>query len=188
MSLALRRAPRMRVAEFIEMIRDRPDEERWELLDGEAVLMAPPGERHQQIVSNLISALRPLAAKFGCRALPGLGLRNDFVDDYAPIPDVVVRCGPLLPDGYARDPILIAEVLSPSTMNNDRGRKAAFYQGLQTLRAYLIVYSDEARVELWSRGNGPDATVRVLGRDDVIPLPDLDGAIPVAALYEDIPL
>jgi hypothetical protein len=30
--------------------------------------------------------------------------------------------------------------------------------------------------------------VRVLGRDDVIPLPDLDGAIPVAALYEDVPL
>lgn len=188
MSLALRRAPRMRVAEFLEMIRDRPDEERWELLDGEAVLMAPPTERHQEIVSNLVGVLRPLAAKFGCRVLPGLGLRNDFVDDYAPIPDIVVRCGPRIPDGYARDPVIIVEVLSPSTMNNDRGRKAAFYQGLQTLRAYLIVYSDEARVELWSRGNGPDATVRVLGRDDVIPLPDIGGAIPVAALYEDIPL
>ena len=113
---------------IIAMIRERPDEERWELLDGEAVLMAPPSERHQQIVSNLLAALRPLVAKFGCRALPGLGLRNDFVDDYAPIPDVVVRCGPLLTDGYARDPLVVAEVLSPSTLNNDRGRKAAFYQ------------------------------------------------------------
>ncbi|MBK3395783.1 MULTISPECIES: Uma2 family endonuclease [Methylobacterium] len=188
MSLALRRAPRMRVADFIAMIRERPDEERWELLDGEAVLMAPPSERHQQIVSNLLAALRPLVAKFGCRALPGLGLRNDFVDDYAPIPDVVVRCGPLLTDGYARDPLIVAEVLSPSTLNNDRGRKAAFYQALQTLRAYLIVYADEARVELWSRGNGPDATLRVLGRDDAIPLPDLGGEIPVAALYDGIPL
>ena len=188
MSLALRRAPRMRVADFIAMIRERPDEERWELLDGDAVLMAPPGERHQQIVSNLLAALRPLVAKFGCRALPGLGLRNDFVDDYAPITDVVVRCGPLLTDGYARDPLIVAEVLSPSTLNNDRGRKAAFYQGLQTLSAYLIVYADEARVELWSRGNGPDATLRVLGRDDTIPLPDLGGEIPVAALYDGIPL
>ena len=188
MSLALRRAPRMRVADLIAMIRERPDEERWELLDGDAVLMAPPSGRHQQIVSNLLAALRPLVAKFGCRALPGLGLRNDFVDDYAPIPDVVVRCGPLLTDGYARDPLIVAEVLSPSTLNNDRGRKAAFYQGLQTLRAYLIVYADEARVELWSRGNGPDATLRVLGRDDTIPLPDLGGEIPVAALYDGIPL
>ncbi|KMO35244.1 Uma2 family endonuclease [Methylobacterium aquaticum] len=188
MSLALRRAPRMRVAEFLEMIRHRPDEERWELLDGEAVLMAPQDERHQLIVSNLLAALRPLVAKFGCRALPGLGLRNDFVDDDAPIPDVIVRCGPLLPDGYARDPLVVAEVLSPSTLNNDRGRKAAFYQGLQTLRASLIVYADEARVERWSRGNGPDATMRILGRNDVIPLPDLGGEIPVAALYDGIPL
>lgn len=188
MSLALRRAPPMRVAEFLEMIRHRPDEERWELLDGEAVLMSPPTERHQEIVSNLVGALRPLAAKFGCRVLPGIGLRNDFVDDYAPIPDIVVRRGPRIPDGYARDPLIIVEVLSPSTINNDRGRKAAFYQGLQTLRAYLIVYSDEARIELWSRGNGPTATVQVLGPDDAIQLPDLDGSIPVAAVYEDIPL
>ena len=50
---------------------------------------------------------------------------NDEIDDYAPIPDVVVRCGPMVEGGYARDPVFIAEVLSPSTMNNDRGRKHA---------------------------------------------------------------
>ncbi|KMO44559.1 hypothetical protein VQ03_02495 [Methylobacterium tarhaniae] len=188
MSLALRRAPRMRVADFIEMIRDRPDEERWELLDGEAVLMAPASERHNQISMNLGRQLGALADKLGCRALAGMAVRNDFVDDFAPIPDIIVRCGPLLPDGYARDPLIVAEVLSPSTMNNDRGRKAEFYQGLQTLRAYLIVYQDEPRVEVWSRGNGPDWSLRVLGRDATIPLPDLGGEIPVAALYNGIPL
>ncbi len=61
MSLALRRAPRMRVADFMATIRDRPDEERWELLDGEAVLAAPLCERHQLIVMNLAQALSPLA-------------------------------------------------------------------------------------------------------------------------------
>ncbi|RVU16201.1 Uma2 family endonuclease [Methylobacterium oryzihabitans] len=188
MALALRRNPPMRVADFLAMIRARPDEERWELLDGEPVLMAPPTERHQQIVSNLIRQIAPLAEKLGCRALPGLGLRNDFVDDFAPLPDLVVRCGPLLPDGYARDPIVVAEVLSPSTLNNDRGRKAEFYQGLQTLRTFLIVYQDEPRVEVWSRGNGPDWSLRVLRPGDVIPLPDLAGEIPVAALYAGIPL
>jgi Uma2 family endonuclease len=188
MSLALRRAPRMRVAEFLEMISDRPDEERWELLDGEAVLMAPSSERHNQIAMNLGRQLATLADRLGCRALSGMGVRNDFADDFAPIPDLVVRCGPLLPDGYARDPIVVAEVLSPSTMHNDRGRKAEFYQSLQTLRAYLIVYQDEARVEVWSRGNGPDWSLRVLGRDDMIPLPDLGGEVPVAALYHGISL
>ena len=66
MSLALRRAPRMRVADFIEMIRDRPDEERWELLDGEAVPMAPASERHNQIYMNLGRQLGALADKVGC--------------------------------------------------------------------------------------------------------------------------
>ncbi|MGY2051158.1 Uma2 family endonuclease [Methylobacterium sp. JK268] len=186
MSLALRREPRMRFADFLAMIRARPDAERWELLDGEPVLMAPPSERHQQIVSNLVRAVGPLADRLGCRALPGLGLRNDFADDFAPIPDLVVRCGPLSADGYARDPLVVAEVLSPSTMHNDRGRKAAFYQSLQTLRTFLIVYSDEPRVEVWSRGNAPDWTPRVLGLDDTIDLPDLGGRVPVAALYAGI--
>ncbi|ACL56635.1 Uma2 family endonuclease [Methylobacterium nodulans] len=186
MSLALRREPRMRFADFLAMIRGRPDEERWELLDGEPVLMAPPSERHQQIVMNLGRQLGPLADRLGCRALPGLGLRNEFVDDFAPIPDLVVRGGPLLADGYARDPILVAEVLSPSTMHNDRGRKAAFYQSLQTLRSFLIVYQDEPRVELWLLGNGPDWTLRALGLDDTIDLPDLAGSVPVASLYAGI--
>ncbi|WP_407526789.1 Uma2 family endonuclease [Methylobacterium oryzisoli] len=188
MTLALRREPRLRFADFLAMIRARPDDERWELLDGEPILMAPQSERHQQIVGNLIRQIGPLADRLGCRALPGLGLRNEFVDDYAPIPDIVVRCGPLLPDGYARDPILVAEVLSPSTMHNDRGRKAAFYQSLQTLRTFLIVYQDEPRVEVWQRGNGPDWSVRALGLDDTLPLPDLAGSVPVAALYAGIPL
>ncbi|ACA15016.1 protein of unknown function DUF820 [Methylobacterium sp. 4-46] len=183
MSLALRREPRMRFAEFLNLIRARPDEERWELLDGEPVLMAPPTGRHQQIVMNLGRHLAELAERRGCRALPGLGLHNDAVDDFAPVPDLVVRCGPLLQDGYARDPILVAEVLSPSTMHEDRGRKAAFYQSLQTLRAFLIVYQDETRVEVWSRGNGPDWTKRALGGGDAIDLPDLGGSLPVASLY-----
>src|SRR3954470_24619564 len=121
MSVAVRRDRRMRVAEFIEMIRPLPDEERWELLDGQPILMAPQSERHQEIVANLIERLGPAARLRGCRALPGLGMLNQAFDDYAPSPDVVVRCGPPGRDGYATDPILVAEVLSPSTMDHDRG-------------------------------------------------------------------
>ncbi len=54
MNVVLRKLPRMGVDAFVEMIRPYPDEERWELLDGQAVLMAPQTERHQWIVVNLI--------------------------------------------------------------------------------------------------------------------------------------
>lgn len=187
MSVAIRRDRRMRVAEFIEMIRPLPDEERWELLDGQPILMAPQSERHQRIVGNLLDALRRIARPRGCVALPGLGLLNDFVDDYAPIPDAVVRCGPMLPDGYARDPIILAEVLSPSTMSNDRGRKSEFYKSLQTLRTFLLIYQDEFRVEAWQKEDA-EWRFRAFGREGLIPLPELEGSLAVADLYADVPL
>lgn len=179
---------RLTVAEFIEMIRPLPDEERWELLDGEAVLMAPQSERHQGIVGNLVERLGAAARAKGCRVLPGLGMLSDEFDDYAPIPDVVVRCGPIGEGGYATDPIVVAEVLSPSTMDNDRGRKLRFYKSIPSLRTILVIYQDEARVEVWQR-DGSEWRFRIAGglRDE-IELPELSTRFAVGQIYEDVPL
>lgn len=188
MSAALQNLPRMKVAEFVEMIRPYPDEERWELLDGVPILMAPQTERHQIIVGNLMAALRALARRKGCAALPGLGLLSDAADDYAPIPDVVVRCGPPLPGGYARDPVLLAEVLSPSTMDNDRGRKLHFYRSIASLQTILVVYQDEVRVEAWQRDGAEWRRSVAKSRADRLDLPELAGGLTLAEIYEDVPL
>lgn len=186
MSQALAKRPRMSVAEFVEMIRPYPDEERWELLDGEPVLMAPQSERHQGIVGNLYAALRAIAKSRGCKALPGLGLLNDEIDDYAPIPDIVVRCGPPLEGGYARDPVLLAEVLSPSTMSNDRGRKLDFYRTITSLRTILIVYQSEARIEAWRREGEDWRWIVLKDMEAALALPDLGGELRLADVYEGI--
>ena len=186
MSQALAKQPRLSVAEFVEMIRPYPDEERWELLDGEPVLMAPQSERHQIVVSNLMARLRLLAEKRGCRALPGLGLLNDEIDDYAPIPDVVIRCGPPVDGGYARDPILVAEVLSPSTMSNDRGRKLDFYRTIPSLRTILIVYQGEARIEAWQHEGADWRWLVLKDFGAVLPLPELGGDLRLADVYEGL--
>lgn len=189
MSTNLRSSRRMSVAEFIEMIRPFPDEERWELLDGEPVLTAPQDERHQTIVANLLGIVDRPSRGCGGRALPGLGLLNDAIDDYAPIPDVVVRCGPIVVGGFARDPVLVAEVLSPSTMNNDRGRKIDFYRSLHSLRTILLVYADELRVEAWQRDEAGEWGRSVLTDPATsLPLPELEAALPLRAIYEDVPL
>jgi Uma2 family endonuclease len=185
MNLAARRSQRLSAADFIEMIRPYPDEERWELLDGEPVLMAPQSERHQTLVANLLRALGPAADARDCRILPGLGILNDAVDDYAPIPDLVVRCGPPLPGGYAKDPVLIAEVLSPTTRNNDRGRKADFYETLPTLRTFMIVHQDEVRIEAWQR-EGEAWRVRTYREGDGIDLRELATTLPLDAVYAGV--
>lgn len=186
MSQAVAKRPRLSVAEFIELIRPYPGEERWELLDGEAVLMAPQSERHQRVVANLMGALWTMAKRRGCVALPGLGLLNDEIDDYAPIPDVVVRCGPVLDGGYAKDPVLVAEVLSPSTMSNDQGRKLDFFRTMSALRTILIIFQDEMRVEAWQR-DGAEWRRRLLkDADAVLSLPELDGTISLSDLYNGV--
>ncbi len=188
MGVPLRRDRRLTVPEFVAMIEPFPDEERWELLDGEAVLMSPQSERHQLIVWNVMRSLGPAVEARRCRVMPGLGILNDERDDYAPIPDVVVRCGPVNPGGYAKDPVFLAEVLSPSTMSNDRGRKVDFYKSFESLQAFAIVYQDEARVEAWRR-DGEGWGFQVLnGLGAALDLPDLAARLPLADIYRDIPL
>lgn len=188
MAVAARRETRMTVTEYRPWAEARPDGERWELVDGVPLLMAPPREAHQTIVANLIRRLGDLADQRGCRALPGLAILNEAMDDFAPVPDVVVRCGPMLPDGYASDPLIVAEVLSPSTMSLDRGRKTDFYRVVPSLRTFLLVSQDEIRVEAWRRGEAGTWAVEALYRDDVLALPELGGALPVGALYAGLSL
>ena len=183
MAVAAKRDDRMGVAEYQDWVAGCPDDERWELLDGEPVLMSPPSERHQTIVFTLSRRLAELVEPKGCRVVPGIAVVSRHMDDFAPIPDVVVRCGPILPDGYASDPVLVAEVLSPSTMSADRGRKTDFYRAVESLQVFLIVYQDEPRVEVWRRQEGNAWRKQALGLDGAIELPEFGGALPVATVF-----
>ena len=80
----------MTVEEFYAFTDSRPDEEKWELIDGEPTLNAAPGPRHQWIVRNLVLALgtREREMKAAWAVLPGLGVRVSDVD--RPEPDVLV--------------------------------------------------------------------------------------------------
>ena len=183
MAVARRRDARMGVAEYQDWVASKPDDQRWELLDGVPTLMSPTSGRHQRIVANLVRRLDELAERRGCSALPGLAVLSAEMDDFAPIPDVVVRCGPMLPDGYASDPVLVAEVLSPSTMSADRGRKTDFYRAVESLQVFLIVYQDEPRVEVWRRQEGDAWRKQALGLDGAIELPEFGSALPVATVF-----
>jgi Uma2 family endonuclease len=185
MALAAQRDARMHVAEFRHWAEGRPDAERWELLDGEPALFSPPRERRQATVANRTRRISDLADGKGGRAMPGLGIVSAERDDFVPIPDGVVRCGPPLPDGDAEDPLLVAEVLSPPTMSLDRGRKIDFYRTVPSLKVLLIVYSDEMRVDV-RRREASDWAVRASGSGGSVALPELDGTVPVSDIYRGL--
>lgn len=80
----------MTVDEFYAFTDARPDEEKWELIDGEAVLNASPAFIHQRIVGNILFALTSLerAGDVSWTVIPGIGAL--ISDTSRPEPDVMV--------------------------------------------------------------------------------------------------
>jgi Uma2 family endonuclease len=116
--------------QFLDFLNTRPDEERWQLVDGLPMMMVPPSKRHQRIGKNLVRLLdraledvRPdLAAYYE------LGLRLPGVDDVNPIPDVLVVEADAGDERYVTSFFLVAEVISPSNSSEMIERKLELYR------------------------------------------------------------
>ena len=149
------------IADFNIFVENQADDVVYELVDGQIVMMTNPNQRHEQIVSNIGAPLKLAMDKRGCRTYQG-GMRVQISDNVQGIdktkPDVVVRCGPTDPVAETRnfitDPFVIVEVLSPTTMDYDRGDKLDFYKLIPTMRHIVIAYQDQVRVEHYRRVPG----------------------------------
>lgn len=186
--LATRKTPLMTVAEFLAFADTRPGE-KWQLIDGRPVAMAGGTVRHASISANIAEVLGPQARSKGCRVLRDLYVSVAANDHQLFDPDVMIRCGPA--DETARsvdDPVAVFEVLSPSTMNWDRGAKADAYMTIPSLRFIALVYSTEMRVEVWSREDGapwPEAPSVYSRPDQTAPIPPIGFSLPLSAIYAD---
>lgn len=107
-------------------------EGKWEPMDGSPRAMSPERVRHTQTKTEAAFALREAARRAGasCRAfVDGITLR--ISDDRAFVPDAVVVCPPPPPDVVEIDnPLIVVEVLSPSTAALDHGVKLEGYFSL----------------------------------------------------------
>jgi Uma2 family endonuclease len=132
---------------------------RFELADGVVVAMAPERIVHARAKADTLVALRAAitAGSLACEALPdGVSVRIDERTVYEP--DVLVRCGPRAPGDAIEvaDPIIVVEVVSPSSRGVDTGAKLAGYFTLPSLRHYLVVDTG-ARVVIHHRRDDDDA-------------------------------
>lgn len=164
----------------------RPEIERWSLVAGELIMMARGSFNHAQLSVNLLAGLHPAMRARGCFALSDLLVRNPAEDDFAVAPDVLVRCGPVENRRWVEDPIVAVEVLSPSTIDFDRGRKLDFYKRLPTLRYISLVYQDAMRVETYNRG-GEAWNLSILHRPaDVLRFEAVEFGTTLAAVYDGV--
>lgn len=139
--------PRMTADEFIAWAMNQP--RRYELVGGEVVAMSPERVGHVESKGNVYMALRQAlrAASATCRAYTdGVSVRIDANTVHEP--DALVRCGePLHEDAVEiNDPVIVVEVVSPSTEALDTGGKLEAYFRLPSVRHYLIVSTKRASV------------------------------------------
>jgi Uma2 family endonuclease len=118
---------------------------------------------------------------------------SDFATDVGPAtlraPDVVVvPAGGDLKSRATTSPVLLAEILSPSTATVDLGDKSPEYLALPSLLAYLVLAQDEAKAWIWLRGpDGFHAGSQVIaGADATIAIAPLGLDLPMAEIYAGV--
>ena len=161
---------------------------RYELIDGFPVAMAPPAEAHRILAVRLVSRIdAALASRRPCNAQiePGV-VRPDRADTYY-IPDIAVTCQPNEPGRQAMlDPILIVEILSPSTERGDRRLKLPAYQQIGSVREILLIDADSHHGELYRRENNHWGIELVRSTEATLFLSSVELRIPIPELYEGI--
>jgi len=168
----------------------RPDEERWELIDGVPMMMTPPTKAHQRIASNLERLLNDALAHTPERAAyqrVGLNL-GPVIENYDPEPDVVViDVAETSDERYAHRFYLVAEVVSASDRPKIEGKRE-IYKRHESCSCILTIRQDRHEVRVDAR-TGSTWTTQVLARaSDELVLAEFGLRCTLADLYRGTPL
>lgn len=162
---------------------------RWEYVNGEIRQMAGGKDDHNAIIGNIIRALGNLLAPRDCRVY-GSDMKIHTGDGMNTFPDIAVVCGErqyyLGKEDVIINPLLIVEVLSPSTRGYDRGDKFDHYKTIHALEEYLLVDQDSARVLLYTRREDHWEMREAEGRDGSIYLSSIQDTLTLADMYAKI--
>ena len=129
---------------------------RHEYIAGEIFAMTGASIRHNVIAGNLFAELRTHLKGTPCRALiEGVKLRLRKEQSYF-YPDVMVTCEDRLQELDSQQqiveaPLVVIEILSPTTEATDRREKLRAYRTLPSLKEYLLVSQEQAQVEIYRR-------------------------------------
>jgi len=191
MTGALKDYEYMDIDDFEELLLDRPENEKWELIGGR-VIRGMVGARweHNRIIQNLSSQMMQRFRQTGssCRTFNETFWLKEKAIDLKVFPDILVRCKPLAPGAVEmNDPVVIVEVLSPGGEVRDRIEKWSLYRKLPSLQHYVLIGRDEMHVELFNRGDEAWEGFRAFDAPDaLLQLPAIDFEVKLADIYWDV--
>ena len=175
----------MTADEFIAWAMERPDGGRCELVGGEVVAMAPERVSRSRVKTRVQRALADAIERGGlpCEAFAD-GMAVQVSADTVYEPDALVRCGSPLPGDTVKilDPVVVVEVLSPSTRAHDAGAKLDDYLRMPSVRHYLLLSTKNRSVIHHARAEGGAIATRI-ARDGAVRLDPPGISLDVAELF-----
>jgi Uma2 family endonuclease len=181
MNLAVRQT--MSLAEFLEWEERQPL--RYEFDGVSPVAMTGGTFAHAVIQRNLAFALTARLRGKPCQFL-GSDLKFQVADGHIRYPDGMILCSPI--DRAAtvvHQPVVVFEILSPSTTRTDRLIKAREYQATPSLRRYVMLEQDSIGATVYARA-GTSWTHEILVADSLLSLPEVEVDLPLAELYDGL--
>ena len=162
---------------------------RYEFDGFQPVAMTGGNLNHNQIALNIHVALRGRLGGTGCRP-HGMDAGVATGGDIVRYPDAVVTCSRA--NGLSRlvpNPIIVFEVISPTSGHTDRIVKLREYAAVDSIRRYIIVESSSIGLTVNERqAAGQKWTVTPVMAGDLLSLPEIGIEIPAAELYEGVEL
>ena len=162
-----------------------------EYINGEILAMSGASLAHTRITADIVTELNNQLRGGGCEVISNdMRVKTSAKGAYF-YPDVVVFCGePEVEDNVfdtLLNPILIIEVLSPSTEVYDKGEKFRHYQELTSLREYILVSQDRVRVEHYHLAKTQWVQTEFRAPEDVLLLASIGCELPLQDIYRRVP-
>jgi len=180
MSIALRKS--MSLEAFLAW--EEQQALRWEFDGFEPVAMTGGTAEHSAIQRNLY-----IAVGSRLRGKPCQLYTSDLkvaVAGSIRYPDAFVVCSPV-PRGtvMVTDPVVVFEVLSPSTASTDIGIKNQEYRDTPSIQRYVMLSQDDQRATIFARV-GDDWVGHIASGDALLAMPEIGIEVPLAELYEGV--
>ena len=189
MGLAQRKPVELTLDDYLEI--ERASEFKNDYVNGQIIAMSGESLSHGRIKSNVHREI-----SYHLKGKPCEVFTSDMkvkVEGASPFkyPDVVVVCGkPEMHDArkdLLLNPLVIIEVLSPSTEAVDRGEKFDLYQAIPSLKYYVLIAQDRAHLTVLTRQSNTHWNLELItDLNASLVIPDLDCQIPLHEIYERV--
>lgn len=176
---------KLTLAEYIEWENAQPD--RNEYVRGEVFAMVGGRRSHGRVVSNLNRRLSEAVEGTSCQVFCE-SMKLQVAADSILYPNVFVTCDrdDLRTEQVFKSPIVVVEVLSPSTQAYDRGLKFVLYRGLPSLREYVLIDVDARRVEAFRVGTDGLWVLHDMSGLASLAIPAIDATIAMTEVFAGV--